>query len=326
MKKCIKYLYCFNSFSAKKIEIITISISFFAIILTIIGLAIIHWEYTSRVMKTFYVLSLIFLLIFIFVSSLFLYLRIKQIHILTKNTKIIQIAIVICFLEFFLCIFSIFIHLFLIFGALPDLRKYNKGEDEQNNSNVSNGEFSFAIVSLIFNIFIWIVNLLLCISEFIRIKEGIDGSYNVYLQEKYSEENAKKDLNIIIDQSQYENTHIKKKEDILPDKLFNKKENGINSPLKDLLDNDDKCNANISDNKHNLEQKNILRYSYKEKHSCKNYNSLDDARKEKNDKFDKEKFFDKYLEGGGANPFYSNFGNRSLFNGSTMFNSLNPEN
>jgi len=48
--------------------------------------------------------------------------------------------------------------------------------------------------------------------------------------------------------------------------------------------------------------------------------------KKKMIKFDKEKFFDKYLEGGGANPFYSNFGNRSILNGSTMFNSLNPEN
>ena len=61
----------------------------------------------------------------------------------------------------------------------------------------------------------------------------------------------------------------------------------------------------------------------------KNYNSVDDIHKSKNENenIDKEKYFDKYLEGYGANPFYSNFGNKSIANvSSTMNNSINPGN
>ena len=53
MRKYIKYLYCFNSLAAKRIEITIISISLFGVILTIIALAVIHWKYTSKVMKVF---------------------------------------------------------------------------------------------------------------------------------------------------------------------------------------------------------------------------------------------------------------------------------
>ena len=52
MRKYIKYLYCFNSLTAKRIEITIISISLFGVILTIIALEVIHWKYTSKVMKS----------------------------------------------------------------------------------------------------------------------------------------------------------------------------------------------------------------------------------------------------------------------------------
>ena len=38
----------------------------------------------------------------------------------------------------------------------------------------------------------------------------------------------------------------------------------------------------------------------------------------------KEKYFEKYMEGNGANPYYSNFGNKSILNISTMNKSINP--
>jgi hypothetical protein len=71
MKKYIKYLYCFNSLAATRIEILIISLSFLGVILTIIALAVIHWKYTSKVMKVFQVLSLIFFLILIIITSFF---------------------------------------------------------------------------------------------------------------------------------------------------------------------------------------------------------------------------------------------------------------
>ena len=186
MRKCFKYLYCFNTLSANKIEIIIISLSSVGSILTIIGLAVIHWKYTSKVMKVFQVLSLIFYFLLIGISSFFLYFRKKN-----NINKYITISLFLCFLELFLSIFSIFISLFTAIGALPDLKKNNKREvlndlyPTENNDNeentgdylVSNGEFSYAIIYLIINLFIWMVLLLLCISDLIRIKLGINGSY-----------------------------------------------------------------------------------------------------------------------------------------------------
>ena len=75
-------------------------------------------------------------------------------------------------------------------------------------------------------------------------------------------------------------------------------------------------------NRFDSEKKNILKYSYKEK----NCNSVDDIHKSKNgiEKYEKEKYLEKYLEGYGANPYYSNFGNKSILNISTMNNSISP--
>ena len=81
-------------------------------------------------------------------------------------------------------------------------------------------------------------------------------------------------------------------------------------------------------NKFESDKKNILRYSYKENYinKYKNCNSVDDIHKSKTriDKDEKEKYFEKYMEGNGANPYYSNFGNKSIHNISTMNNSINP--
>ena len=345
MRKCFKYLYCFNTLSANKIEIIIISLSSVGSILTIIGLAVIHWKYTSKVMKVFQVLSLIFYFLLIGISSFFLYFRKKN-----NINKYITISLFLCFLELFLSIFSIFISLFTAIGALPDLKKNNKREvlndlyPSENNDNeentgdylVSNGEFSYAIIYLIINLFIWMVLLLLCISDLIRIKLGINGSYVDYLNENKNEENIKKDININSLNSMNNKFGYpvdKKEEEKLYDKYGEKKENGMNTSSIKKLNNDIKNNiTNNSFNLYDVEQKNTLKYSYKEKfvkeHTRnKNYcNSVDDIHKSKiaNQKYDKEKYLEKYLEGYGANPYYSNFGNKSFLNVSTMNNSINP--
>ena len=340
MRKYIKYLYCFNSLAAKRIEITIISISLFGVILTIIALAVIHWKYTSKVMKVFQVLSLIFFFILIIITSFFLYLRNKY-----TTIKYITISILLCFLEIFLCIFSIFINLVTAIGALPDLREYNNKKEtniyEQANENVntyenndgsfmvSNGEFSYGIIYIIFIIFGWIVLTFLCISDLIRIKLGISGSYNSYIKlqntqdnaQENTQENSKTDINTF--------QVYRKEEEKYYDKSREKKENGMTKQLSDQFKNENKDILNNKTlNKFDSEKKDILRYSYKENYlnRYKNCNSVDDIHKSKAgiDKSDKEKYFEKYMEGNGANPYYSNFGNKSILNFSTMNNSINP--
>ena len=82
-KKCIKYLCCFNSFTAQKLEIFIIVASLIGVLLTIIALAVIHWKYTSKTMKVFQVLSLIFFLLLILISSFF--------YIFVKSSKKLNI-------------------------------------------------------------------------------------------------------------------------------------------------------------------------------------------------------------------------------------------
>lgn len=332
MKKCIKYLYCFNSLSAKKIEILIIIFSLIGTLFTIIDIAVIHWKYTKKVMKVFYIFSLIFLLLLILFSSFFIYIRKKHnIQLLDKGSKLNKICIIICYIELFLCVFSIFIQLFVGIGCLPDLHDYNNRKDmsiyDPNNPDesstmiVSNGEFSFAILSIIINIFIWIENFLLCLSYIIRIKFGINGSYRRYLNEQKNEETFPKE--IIESQNNIVNPIFKKEEEKLKEKSIEKKDIIIFEPLSGKLNNE---NKNNSFNKYDSEKKDILRYSYKQNLKTKQFNSVDDVKKLKNEKFDKEKYYDKYLEGYGANPFYSNFGNKSILNISTMNNSINPGN
>ena len=324
VEKCMKYLYCFNSLSLAKIEIIKISSSIFGTILAIINLSVIHWKYTSNVMKVFQILSLIFFLLILFISSFILFFQKKN-----KINKYITKFILLCFFEFFLCIFSIFINLFITIGAIPDLRKNNKikendngllnNSDNDNNFLVSNGELSYAIISMIFNIFIWIILLLLSISDLIRIKLGISGSYIDYIKGKNEEGNSKKEFNIFNTSEKIEFPNVNKEVKSAKKK---EKENGMNLSLE-IKNN----NLNNSLNLYDAEQKNILKYSYKEKLRNKNCNSVDDMHKSKKikEKIDKEKYFEKYMEGYGINPNYSNFGNKSIINISTMNNSINPD-
>ena len=328
--KIFKYLCCFNSLSAKKIEILLIICSLIGAILTIIGFVVIHWKYTEKAMKVFYILSFIFFLLLIIIPSFFLYSRNKhQIHLLDKNSCLNKKCVLFCYIAIFLSFFSIIIQLIIAIGVLPDLRKYNKpnNPDEQGVVLVSNGELIFAFISIIINLFIWIINFLLYISAYLRINNCINGSYWKYLTEKKEEEKYCKNLDIIATSNKLVYPTYKKEEEKLSEKIVEKKEKVQNEPLSCKINND-----NRYINKFDSEQKNILKYSYKERlknnsiRQSKNCNSVDNIHKSKNENIDKEKYFDKYLEGFGANPFYSNFGNKSILNVSTTNNSINPGN
>ena len=334
--KIFKYLCCFNSLSSKKIEILIIICSSIGAILSIIGYGVIHWKYTEKAMKVFYILSFIFILLLIIISSFFLYSRNKrQIHLLEKNSSLNKKCVLLCYIAMFLSCFSIVIHLVIAIRVLPDLHKYNKereyidpyNPDEQGDFLVSDGELIYAFISTILNLFIWIINFLLFISAYLRISYCINDSYWRYLTEKKEEENYCKNLDFIATSNKLEYPTYKKEEEKLSENIVEKKEKVQNEPMSCKINNDNKYN-----NKFDSEQKNILKYSYKErlknkniKHS-KNCNSVDNIHKSKNENIDKEKYFDKYLEGYGANPFYSNFGNKSILNVSTTNNSINPGN
>ena len=189
--KIFKYLCCFNSLSAKKIEILLIIFSSIGAILIIIGFGVIHWKYTEKAMKVFYILSFIFFLLLIIISSFFKYSRYKnQIHLLDKNSSLNKICVLLCYIAIFLSFFSIIIQFIIAIGVLPDLRKYNNpnNSDEQGDVLVSSGELIFAFISIILNLFIWIIIFLLYISAYLRINNCINGSYWNYLTEKKEEE------------------------------------------------------------------------------------------------------------------------------------------
>ena len=327
--KIFKYLCCFNSLSAKKIEILLIIFSSIGVILIIIGFGVIHWKYTEKAMKVFYILSFIFFLLLIIISSFFKYSRYKnQIHLLDKNSSLNKICVLLCYIAIFLSFFSIIIQFIIAIGVLPDLRKYNNpnNSDEQGDVLVSNGELIFAFISIILNLFIWIINFLLYISAYLRINYCINGSYWKYLTEKKEEENYCKNIDLIVTSNKLEYPTYKKEEEKLNENIVEKKDKVQNEPLSCKINNDRYIN------KFDSEQKNILKYSYKESlknksiRQSKNCNSVDNIHKSRNENIDKEKYFDKYLEGYGANPFYSNFGNKSILNVSTNNNSINPGN
>ena len=336
-KKIFKYLCCLNLLSAKKLEILIIFFSSIGTILTIIGFGVIHWKYTEKAMKIFYILSFIFFLLLIIIASFFLYSRNKyQIKILDKNSSLNKKCVLLCYISIFLSFFSIIIQLIIAIGVLPDLRHYNNeresivfdsnNPDDQGDVLVSNGELIYAIISIIITLFIWILNFLLYISDYLRINYCISGSYFGYLSDKKEEENCCKDFDLIATSNKLEYPTFKKEEEKC-EKIVEKKEKIINEPMSCKINNDNRCYS-----KFDSENKNILKYSYKEKlknvsiRQNKNCNSVDDIHKSKNENIDKEKYLNKYLDGYGANPFYSNFGNKSILNISTMNNSINPGN
>ena len=90
-----KFLFSFNSLTTKSIEIIIILLSSFGSILTIAGIAVIPWGYTSKTMEVLYIITLVLFIyslgIPIFISFLFK----KNININNINFYIINSLIII---------------------------------------------------------------------------------------------------------------------------------------------------------------------------------------------------------------------------------------
>lgn len=174
-----KFLFSFNSLTTKSIEIIIILLSSFGSIITIAGIAVIPWGYTSKTMEVLYIITLVLFIyslgIPIFISFLFK----KNININNINFYIINSLIII------LCsILSILLTIIIAIGAILDLKKKHKIENIQMNEKtdefqkmitkeknlVSNGELAYTIFSIIVNLILWIALLLFWIIMFMLKK------------------------------------------------------------------------------------------------------------------------------------------------------------
>ena len=323
-------LFCFNSLTTKFIEIIIIFLSSFAAILTIIGLAVIPWGYTSRVMEVLYIISLILFIYLLGIPIFILFICKKKI-----NENIMKIYIVNSCIAIFASIFSILLCIIIAIGAIRDLNNNHKTEKiESKGQNsvkeitnkekdlVSKGELTYAVLSIIVNLILSIILLLLWITENYRLKNKIESSYNDYMNFKknpasasVSIENSKENECNVVGHDKYGfPIYIKKLEDKLQYKQ-SKSEFNYRS-----------FNKCLGDNKYDTETNNILRYSYKENFNQnymgkQDYKSVDVILKLKEEK--KERYIEKYPEGG-VNPYYSNFENKTALNISSINNSINP--
>lgn len=322
-----KFLFSFNSLTTKSIEIIIILLSSFGSIITIAGIAVIPWGYTSKTMEVLYIITLVLFIyslgIPIFISFLFK----KNININNINFYIINSFIII------LCsILSILLTIIIAIGAILDLKKKHKIENIQMNEKtdefqkmitkeknlVSNGELAYTFFSIIVNLILWIALLLFWITEYFRLKYKIEGTYNVYVKKnisKVSIENSKESEGNVVGHDKYGFPLYMEKFEKIPKNIKSNTEFNYR-PFN-------KYNYN---NKNDIDSKNILRYSYKGKfngkyNENKDYKSVDVIHKLKEEK--KEKYIEKYTEGV-VNPYYSNFENKSALNMSNINNSINP--
>ena len=332
MKIHFKLLCCFNSLKSYIIEILIIVLSSIGLLISIIGFIVIPWKYTSKVMEAFYLISLILFIYSLIVSSVILYLRKKN-----KIEKVNICCFFISLFELFACILSILMYIIIFIVIVHDFKNKKRikrveridpetGETHVSSSEegnaVSDGELIFAIISIIINILLWIILLFLWISDLIRIKYKINGTYKEYLEEQKnnSNDNLKNSQFNVIGHDKYG----------FP--LFGK-QNGGNLQInrsKSFFNyrTKEKDMKNILDTENN----NILKYSYKEKFNVKNYRkpsykSVDLPY----DKFhQKEKYIEKYIEDAEItnqyNSKYSNFPNKTILNISGVNNSINPGN
>lgn len=304
---------CLNSFKTNFIEKLLIILSIIGLIISIIGMIVIPWKYTSNIMEVFYLISMIFFIYSISISCLIKYSRIKN------SENIMSFCYTNCFIAIIISILAFILNLFTAIGAIPDLKDkksleyietYDNGEIKQifnsESKLVSKGELSFSIFSIIANIFLWIILFLLWSSEFLRLKYRIENSFNDYLNDlkNISNETVKN----VVGHDKYGFPIYEEKKD---EKLQISKTQSEN--IKKLYEKYDKEN-------------NVLKYSYKEKYyngnNFKKPNSVDEIHKIKEEK--KEKYIEKYIENGAPNPYYSNFDNKTVLNNSSINNSINP--
>lgn len=323
MKNLTKILCCFNYFSRNCIEITIILLSIIGLILNIIGMIVIPWGYTSRSMQIMYLINLIFFAYSLIITLIIKFLRKKGIYEKIDFFFKINAFLIIC-----ASIISIFLNIFISIGTIPDIKNQKITENIEivepngeikiiNNEEklASNSQLGYAIFSLMINLILWIILLFLWLSELIRLKYKIKGSYNDYYLERKNnpsfDTSQKKVINVIghdkygfpiYSSNINEKQQMEKSKSEYNYKLYNK----YNS-------------------KYDIEANNILRYSYKEKYNPKtsrNKNYKANELKLKKEK--KEKYIEKYIENGAPNPYYSNFENKSALNISVANNSINP--
>jgi hypothetical protein len=326
MNYLYKLLCCFNSLSANSIEVLIIILSIISIIINILGLVIIPWKYTLALMKVLYIICLILLIYSLLISSINLSSRNSK----AKKPKKIYLAP--SFFALLACIISLLIFIAIAIVIIPDLKNEKQvknvqvldpetGEYHTRTSTeenlVSNGKMIFVIASLIINIILLVILIFLWISEYIRIKYNINGSYNEYLEETKSKlsENSKISTGNVIGHDKYG----------LPIYM---KPNGGNFRVKS-------SNLNyfspISEKRTNydIENYDILKYSYKEKYD-NNFQKPNNKSVEVNyRKYNqKEKYIDKYFDSCEIsqkyNPNYFNFTNKTMLNFTDANNSINP--
>ena len=326
MNYLYKLLCCFNFLPANIIEILIIILSLISIIINILGLIIIPWEYTSVVMKILYIICLILLLYSLLISSINLSLRNSK----KRKTKTIYLAP--SFFALLACIISILMFIAIAIVVIPDLKNEKQiknvqvldpetGEYHTQASTeeklVKSGKMTFVIASLIINIILLVILIFLWISEYIRIKYNINGSYNEYLEETKNKlsENSKISTGNVIGHDKYG----------FP--IYTKPNGGnfeVENPNLNYFNP-------ISEKKNYYDKENydILKYSYKEKYDNKNHKpnikSVDVIHRKYNQR---EKYIDKYFENCEIsqkyNPNYYNFMNRTMLNVTDANNSINP--
>ena len=326
MKNITKIICCFNSLTTTTIEILIIILSAIGMILCIIGMIIIPWGYTSKIMEIFYIIDLILFFYSLILSIIILFLHKKK-----WNDNILDYCYISCFVQICACVLSIIFYIYIAIGTIPDLKNKKTIEHTQTlgpdgevqkitqkeKKLTSSGELAYTIFSIVINIIICVCLLLLWISELIRLKYKIEGTFNDYemKNKKLSMDSTDNSNFDVVGHDKYGNPIFNKKNDenfkiAMSRGKYNYKPN-------------DKYTSSIYD----IEGNNILKYSYKEKYNGINGNilghkSVDAIQKLKKEK--KDKYIEKYVEGE-VNPYYSNFDNKSAFNISSFNNnSIHP--
>jgi hypothetical protein len=214
MNYLYKLLCCFNSLPANIIEILIIILSLISVIINILGIIIIPWKYTSAVMRVLYIICLILLLYSLLISSINLSSRNSK----TKKPKMIYLTP--SFFALLACIISILIFIAIAIVIVPDLKDEKQIKNVQvldpetgeyhtrtsiEENLVKNGKMAFVIISLIINIILLLILIILWISEYIRIKYNINGSYTEYLEEAKNKlsENSKISTGNVIGHDKY---------------------------------------------------------------------------------------------------------------------------
>ena len=312
MDSISKIICCVNYLSSEFMQILIIIFSVLGTILSLIGLTVTPWKFTSNAMEALYIIIFIIDLYSLALSIFIIYVRKKK-----KEKKVESIYSITSYIIIGLCILSILFCIILAVGIIPDLkngREYNY-DDYENTVNdeeeelVTNGEIAATSLTIIFNIIVFIFLLLLYFSNLIRFKSNINSEFNdsVNVGKKMSIDNLKS-ITITGNENIDLGASYKKTEDI----QINQNKN---------IDNDSIPSINGQDPNHM--KNSVLRYSHKNKYYSKNKcDSVDEVYRNKQEKL--EKYIEKYIENGAPNPCYSNFENKTVLNISTMNNSINP--